>query len=150
MAIAGVAAAAAILVLLTVFIQGTGMAALIEWIRARRTKGLYPLGALNSCFLMVRFTSVLFVLHLLEIMPWAGFYRWRCGLSWEAACYFSASSYSTVGSGDVVLPQAWRSLGPIESLTGVLMCGLSAALVFAIIHRLVEGKITRLTNPHHR
>jgi hypothetical protein len=32
----------------------------------------------------------------------------------------------------------------------VLMCGLSTALLFAIVHRLVEGKVTRLTNRHYR
>ena len=64
--------------------------------------------------------------------------------STAAAFYFSACSYSTVGYGEVVLPQAWRSLGPIESVTGVLMCGLSTALLFAIVHLLVQGKVTRL------
>jgi voltage-gated potassium channel len=150
MAFAGETTAAAILVFLTLLIQTTGMATLIQWIRARHTKGMYPLGVLGGCFMMLRFTSAMVVLHLLEILPWAGFYRWRCRLSWEAACYFSASSYSTVGYGDVVLPQAWRILGPIESVAGVLMCGLSTALLFAIVLGLVEGKITRLTNSHYR
>jgi hypothetical protein len=87
---------------------------------------------------MVRFTSVIIALHLLQILLWAGFYRWNCFPSWESAFYFSAASYSTVGSGDLLLPQMWRSLGPVESVTGVLMCGLSAAFLFAIVTRLVE------------
>jgi hypothetical protein len=142
MAFAGEASAAAILVLLTLLIQTTGMATLIQWIRVHHTRGVYPLGVLGSCFLMARFTSAIFALHVLQILPWAGFYRWMCCPSWEAAFYFSVSSYSTVGYGGVVLPREWRSLGPIESVTGVLMCGLSTALLFAIVHRLVEGKIT--------
>jgi hypothetical protein len=85
MAFAGEATAAAILVFLTLLIQTTGMATLIQWIRARHTKGMYPVGVLGGCFMMLRFTSAMFVLHLLEILPWAGFYRWRCRLSWEAA-----------------------------------------------------------------
>jgi hypothetical protein len=32
----------------------------------------------------------------------------------------------------------WRTLGPVESITGVLMCGLSASILFAIVLRLVE------------
>jgi hypothetical protein len=51
--------------------------------------------------------------------------------------YFSATSYSTVGYGDVTLPLKWRMLGPIESITGVLMCGISVSLLFAIATRLV-------------
>jgi hypothetical protein len=148
MAFAGEASAAAILVLLTLLIQTTGMATLIQWIRVHHTRGVYPLGVLGSCFLMVRFTSAIFVLHVLQILPWAGFYRWMCCPSWEAAFYFSVSSYSTVGYGGVVLPREWRSLGPIESVTGVLMCGLSTALLFAIVHQLVEGKIMNRAKRH--
>jgi hypothetical protein len=74
----------------------------------------------------------------LEILLWAGFYRWLCFPLWESAFYFSAASYATVGYGDVVLPWMWRSLGPVESLIGVLMCGLSASFLFAIVSRLVD------------
>ena len=73
MAIAGEATAAPILVLLTLLIQNTGMATIVHWIRVRHTQGMYPLGVLGSCLLMVRFTSVIVVLHLLHIVMWAGF-----------------------------------------------------------------------------
>jgi hypothetical protein len=88
--------------------------------------------------MMIRLTSLIVCLHVLEILLWAWFYRAVCLATWESAFYFSASSYSTVGYGDLVLQQAWRQLGPIESLTGVLMCALSAAFLFAVVIRLVE------------
>jgi len=31
-----------------------------------------------------------------------------------------------------VLPKEWRLVGGIEALTGILMCGLSAGLFFAV------------------
>src|SRR5215813_6453219 len=114
MAVAGQASAAAVLVLLTLLIQTTGMATLIYWIRVCHARGLFPLGILRSSVLMVQFTIAIFVLHLLQILLWALFYRWRCFPSGEAAFYFSAASYSTVGYGDLVLPQVWRNLGPVE------------------------------------
>ena len=71
----------------------------------------------------------------------AAFYRW-CGIgSWESGFYFSTANYSTVGSGDVLLPPAWRALGPVESIIGVLMCGLSASLLFALVLRLVQREV---------
>jgi voltage-gated potassium channel len=68
------------------------------------------------------------------------FFRRYCFPSWESAFYFSTTTYSTVGYGDLVLPTSWRLLGPIEATTGVLMCGLSAAFLFAIVTRLIENE----------
>ena len=54
--------------------------------------------------------------------------------AWDSAIYFSASSYSTLGCNDVSLPATWRTLGPLESVIGVLMCCISASLLFAMPH----------------
>jgi voltage-gated potassium channel len=132
------AAAAVALIALTLSLHSAGMAALIDWARGHVERQMYRLGRVRSALLMVRFTSLIIVLHLLEIFLWAWFYRWKCFPSWESAFYFSTTTYSTVGYGDLVLPRMWRMLGPIESVAGVLMCGLSASLLFAVVTRLVE------------
>jgi hypothetical protein len=92
---------------------------------------------------MIRFTSMTILLHLLQILLWAAFYRFQCLRSWESCFYFSATSYSTVGYGDVVLPPVWRLLGPVEAIMGVLMCGISVSTLFAIATRLIgnEGQL---------
>jgi voltage-gated potassium channel len=128
---------ATVLVVLTLSIQCTGMAALIHWARVYLVRSMHRLGPLRSAMLMVRLTIVIIVLHLLQILLWAGFYRWSCIPSWQSSFYFSTASYSTVGSGDLLLPEMWRTLGAIESITGVLMCGLSVSFLFAIVVRLV-------------
>jgi voltage-gated potassium channel len=130
--------AAIILVTLTVVMQSVGMAFLIQWARAHLSKEIRLFGPVRSALLVVRFASLIVCLHLSEILLWAWFYRWKCFANWESAFYFSATSYSTVGYGDLVLQQTWRVTGPLEGLTGVLMCGLSASLLFAIVTRLVE------------
>jgi len=48
---------------------------------------------------------------------------------------FSGASYATIGYGDVVLPKGWWLFGPAEGLTGILMCGLSTALFFAVLSK---------------
>ena len=52
--------------------------------------------------------------------------------------------HATVGYGDVLLPERWRLLGPLESVVGVLMCGISVSLLFALVTRLI-GSDTSLT-----
>src|SRR5208282_4547841 len=134
------ASAAVFLITATLLFQSAGMALLIHWARARIATGIKGLGPVRSAVLMVRFTTVMIVLHILQILLWAGFFRWHCLPTWESCFYFSAASYSTVGYGDVVLPRVWRLMGPVESVTGVLMCGLSVSFLFTIATRIVEGE----------
>ena len=85
---------------------------------------------------------VLILLHLTETTIWGIFYYWR-GLfpDFETSLYFSLGSYTTIGYGDVVLPQRWRMLGGIEGLSGVLLCGLSAAFVFALVNSALQFRV---------
>jgi voltage-gated potassium channel len=130
-------AAAFLLVTLTMWLECGGIATLITWARRAVAGDIHKLGAFRSAALVVRVTTAVIALHGLQVLVWAGCYRWLCLPSWESALYFSATSYTTVGYGDIVLPSNWRMLGPIESILGVLMCGLSVSLLFAIATRLV-------------
>ena len=83
----------------------------------------------------------LVLLHLVEISIWALFYLWRgCMPNAEAAFYFSGSTYTTLGYGDVVLAKPWRMLAPIEGLMGVLMCGLSTGYFFVVVSRIHQSR----------
>ena len=83
----------------------------------------------------------LVLLHLAEISVWALFYwREKCLPDAESSFYFSGVTYTTLGYGDLVLPQEWRLLGPVEGLTGILMCGLSTGLFFADVSRFLAAK----------
>src|ERR1700722_3360085 len=57
----------------------------------------------------------------------------------SAAIYSSAGSYTTSGSG-IVLPPQWKLVGPFEALVGMLMFGVSTALIFAVVQRLVHAQ----------
>jgi voltage-gated potassium channel len=126
------------LITLTLWFQSAGIAALIAWVRRALARDIREMSALRSAALVVRLTMAVVLLHGLEILLWAGFYRWRCLPSWDSAIYFSAGSYSTLGCSDVSLPLSWRTLGPLESLIGVLMCGVSVSLLFAIVVQLIN------------
>ena len=130
--------AAFLLIILTLWLQCAGLVALIFWVRRVVTGDLHKLGLFRSAVLVVRLTGAVIVLHGVLILFWASCYRRLCFSSWESALYFSASSYATVGYGDVVLPANWRMLGPLESIVGVLMCGISVSVLFATVTRLVN------------
>src|ERR1700739_2556777 len=126
------------LITLTLWLQSAGIAALIAWVRRALEGDMQQIGVLRSAVLIVRLKAGVVALHGMEILLWACFYRWRCLPSWDSAIYFSASSYSTLGCSDVILPLSWRTLGPLESVMGVLMCGISVSLLFAIVTRLIN------------
>ena len=132
------AAAAVLLLVLTLCLQCAGVAALIEWLRHVTAKDAQGFGPVRSAVLVVRSTIAIIIIHGLVILLWASFYRLQCFPSWELSFYFSSSSYATVGYGDVTLPSRWRLLGPLESMAGVLMCGISVRLLFATVTRLVD------------
>jgi len=93
-----------------------------------------PSGAWGITWLLVRLAWLLMLIHIVEISLWALFYLWQqCLPDAESAFYFSGVTYTTLGYGDLVLPRPWRLVAPLEGLTGILMCGLSAGLFFATV-----------------
>jgi voltage-gated potassium channel len=92
--------------------------------------------------LLILVFAVVISLHLIETAIWATFYYWHNLFeTYETALYFSLGTYSTIGYGDVVLPGRWRLLGGIEGISGVLLCGLSAAFIFAVVNALFQTRI---------
>jgi hypothetical protein len=92
-------------------------------------------------WLVAWITWWLIVIHLVEIALWALFLWWqKCLPDAESSFYFSGVTYATIGYGDLVLAKEWRLLGPVEGLTGILMCGLSTAFLFATLSRMYADR----------
>jgi hypothetical protein len=68
--------AAVVLVTLTLSLQCAGMAALIAWARPSFEPDVIRLTPIPSAMLMMRLMTAFIGLHVLEILLWAGFYRW--------------------------------------------------------------------------
>jgi voltage-gated potassium channel len=134
------AGVAVLLVVLSLLLQCAGVAAIITWLRSVTAKDIHKVQLFHSAALVMQTTVAVIVLHGIIILLWASCYRWLCFPSWESAFYFSASSYATVGYGDVVLPSNWRLLGPLESMIGLLMCGITVGLLYALVTRLLDGE----------
>ncbi len=49
------------------------------------------------------------------------------------ALYHSAVNFVTLGYGDIVMTEPWRLLGPLEAVNGILMFGVSTAVMTAAL-----------------
>lgn len=126
----------------TVIVHALGtLAAISHLAHIWRKKKQHP-GRLASEIQIVQVVSVLLLLHLAEAGVWAVMYRFFGLLpDMETAIYFSITSYTTVGYGDVVLPAPWRLLGPFEAAVGILMFGWSTGVMVTVISRIYGSRL---------
>jgi hypothetical protein len=130
---------ACVLVAVTVAVHAGGLSLLLQSLM--KSRATPPTQTWSIVWLLIKVTWLLMLIHAAEITIWALFYWWGGSLpDAESAFCFSGVSYTTVGYGDVVLAKPWRVLGPLEGLTGILMCGLSASLFFALVSRLYVSR----------
>jgi hypothetical protein len=82
---------------------------------------------------------VLLMLHALEAFLWALLYLVlpaQAGLkNLHEAFYFSLVTFTTLGYGDITLNSRWQLLAGIEGMVGIVVFGLSTAILFAVIQR---------------
>ena len=124
----------------------TGLLLMAEWMMQRREYFLRTNARIHSAALIVLLFSGIMLLHMIETSTWAVFYYTRSLFSdFETSLYFSLTSYTTIGYGDVLLPQRWRLLGAIEGISGVLLCGISTAFIFAVMSAMLQFRIQQQT-----
>lgn len=56
----------------------------------------------------------------------------------KTALYHSGVNFVTLGYGDVVMSPRWRMLGPLEAANGILMFGLSTAVMTAAVLDIIN------------
>ena len=52
--------------------------------------------------------------------------------------YFAFVNCTTLGYGDITPVQAWRLIGPMTAMNGILMFGWSTAVLFEVLRKTVE------------
>jgi hypothetical protein len=110
-------------------------------VRLIRT-GWTGLGFWKNVAIMMIVSLVTAAAHLIQIGLWAVAFLMVGEIStFEGAFYWSAENYTALGYGDIVLSERWRLLGPLEAINGLLLFGLSTALMFAIMSRLITNHL---------
>jgi len=126
-----------VLVALTVMVQIAGLAVLI-WVMRRRAGPMasvaYVLQQMGVILLVV---LGLFLIHAVQIWMFTIVYLWLDEFQTvEAALYFSTSSFTTVGYGEVVIESRWRIVAAIQSAAGFLVLGWSTVFLISVLSRL--------------
>ncbi|NOX94835.1 MAG: hypothetical protein GXP04_06980 [Alphaproteobacteria bacterium] len=121
----------------TTFVHGSFVAIAAVFFRAARGNARGIIRFFRDSFVLVLVVLWLMVAHAIEIAMWGWVYmRYAIFDQWEMSLYFAASSYTTLGFGDVLAPIAWRLLSGATAANGLLLFGLSAAFLFETTRRL--------------
>ncbi|MCY4261518.1 MAG: potassium channel family protein, partial [Rhodobacteraceae bacterium] len=68
---------------------------------------------------------------------WAIYFHWAGALmTFESSVYFTLVSFTTLGFGDVILATEFRILSGLLAANGLLIFGLTTAIMIEIMHKL--------------
>ncbi|MFY9732994.1 MAG: ion channel [Candidatus Acidiferrales bacterium] len=119
--------------------------ATVSFVRRERRLGRAGVKFSHDVGIVTLAISFALAAHLVDIALWAALFR-ICGefAGLGTAYYHSAVNYTTLGYGDLLMTPPWRMLGPLEAADGMLMFGVSTAMIFALIQRLIQDRFVDL------
>ena len=133
---------ALVIVFFCLLVHMAGVLLMAEWLLQHRQYFERSGARIHFSMLMIGLICGIMLLHVGESSIWAAFYYTsELFQDFETSLYFSLVSYTAIGYGDVVLPQKWRLLGAIQGVSGVLLCGLSAAFIFAVMNAMFKARM---------
>jgi hypothetical protein len=112
-----------------------GAVGIARWAGLRHTE--QP--RLHLMAVMVAVAAALMVAHTLEVLVWALAYA-IVGAAPEGSdlLYFAFVNYTTLGYGDITPVPAWRLIGPMTAMNGILLFGWSTAVLFEVLRKTLE------------
>lgn len=126
----------------TVVIHALAMMPMIHFVLDELRLGRAGVRFWKDVVIVAGFTLVALATHLVAIATWALVFR-LCGefSQLAQAVYHSGLNYTTLGDSDAVISPAWRLLAPLEGANGMLLFGVSTAMLFAVIQRLIQTRL---------
>ena len=136
---------AVILTFCTVIIHGLALMPIVYFVRYELRLGRAGVLFWRDVGIIAAATLISLAAHLVALATWALVFT-LCGefSQFAAALYHSGMNYTTLGDSDKVMSPSWRLLTSFEAANGMLMFGVSTAMLFAVIQRLFQ---TRFSEP---
>ena len=97
--------------------------------------------SLHVDVLVLMMVALWLVVGLTLIMgAWAGC-LWALGVlpDFESALYFAMICFTTLGFGDLILPDPWRLLSGFIAIDGFILFGLNTAFLFEVLRELRQA-----------
>src|SRR5262245_5468810 len=131
----------------TVIIHALVLMPIIHFVRYELTLGRAGVLFWRDVTIIAGATLVALTAHLVAVATWAWVFT-LCGefSQLTAALYHSGMNYTTLGDSNTVMSPSWRLLASFEAASGMLMFGVSTAMLFAVIQRLLQ---TRFREPDY-
>ena len=128
------------IVVVTVTLHGfalLSMAKVLRFIDNEHSRRFHP-WLNNMQVLIVAMLGIIFS-HSIQIWIWAFVYL-QLGefTSLISALYFSATTLTTLGYGDITLSETWQLLSTFEAMGGLIVFGASTAFLIGAMRRLFD------------
>jgi hypothetical protein len=132
---------AAMVIVLTIITHALALTAIVHFVRREGRLGRAGVRFWTDVAIVAGAMMLALAAHLTDIAIWTVVLaRFGEFSGFASVFYHSAESYTTLGAGDVAMPAAWRLLDPLEAADGMLLFGVSTAMIFAVIQRLVQSR----------
>ena len=138
--------AATVMVIITVLVHFAGLTVLMMILKRYALRLHRRHNVIGQALVIIGVVLSLFFIHGIEIWTYAGVYVVLNALpTFEAALYFSTTSFSTLGYGDVTIDNHWRLLAAIEGINGFILIGWSTAFFVSLMQqmRVLEADLDR-------
>ncbi len=142
-----------LMIVVTVAIHAIGSAYWLGFLEIRLKRHAHSQESLHLFRGIMSTAVVLLMLHVVEVLLWALVYLLlpgHAGLkNYAEAVYFSMVTLTTLGYGDVTLSVNWQLLAGMEAMVGVMVFGLTTAILFAVTQRSWKVKQSTAKPKNH-
>ncbi len=131
------------LVAITMVLHGLGMVWTLRAVHGLKVRLGSDLKLPGSLFVLVVAAWLITVSHLVEVLAWASFIRWKGAMPNASMAYYLALlDYTTLGC-EYDLPANWRLLEGMIAISGLMTFAWSTGVLFALAQEFQARELQR-------
>ena len=129
-------------VIINVFIITLTVLIVYRYLFSAESSGQIGKSLIRDSFVFALVILLLFSGHILQISVWAILFILIGEFKvFSTSIYYSMVNFSSLGYGDIVMGPRWRILGSMEAVIGILMFGVSTAVLVDVLRRIFKDRL---------